>query len=84
MMGNADRAEIRVHPSLRKHRTESHARMRLLSRVKRTFPGQALDRGDLPTLLHDCECEAGVHSPPVHQHRAGTELADAAALLAAG
>ncbi|GGE49046.1 hypothetical protein GCM10007276_27720 [Agaricicola taiwanensis] len=46
--------------------------------------GKALDGGDLGTIAHHREDEAGVDAPPVDQHGAGTALAMIAALLGAG
>jgi len=55
--------------------------VRGLDPVKPILVRQAFDCYDLFPLLHDCEGEAGVDSPPVNQDGAGPTLAAVAALL---
>ena len=56
----------------------------LLHGMQGALQRQALDGGDLGVVEGHGEGHAGIHPPPVHDHRAGAALAAVAALLGSG
>jgi hypothetical protein len=56
----------------------------LLHRMGPTVLCQSLDRGDLATVLHHRQGQAGIDALAVDQHRAGAALAAVAPLLGTG
>ena len=52
-----------------------------LQRVELVARRQAFDRRDLPALHEGGERETRLHALAVHQHRAGSALAESAAFL---
>src|SRR5262245_34107231 len=56
----------------------------LLHRVELRVAGEPLDRADLGAVAHGGELQAGGDRVAVHDHRASTASADAAAVLGAG
>jgi hypothetical protein len=56
----------------------------LLQRMQRTIPGKSFDGRNLRAVLHDSKRQAGIDSPAVDQHCAGSALTVIAAFLGAG